>query len=128
MAIKIVEVRELKKGNYIVIDGEPCKIVDYSSSKPGKHGAAKVRIEGVSIFDGRKKPLLTSGSDKAEVPIITRQSHQVLSINGNMAQLMNTESFENIELPIPEGVTLTEGTEVMVMDAMGRKVIMPEKE
>lgn len=122
--VKIVEVRELKKGNYIVIDGEPCKIVDFTSSKPGKHGSAKVRIEGVNIFDGRKRPLLTSGSDKAEVPIILRQSHQVLSINGNMAQLMNTESFENIELPIPEGITLTEGAEVMVMDAMGRKLIV----
>ncbi len=128
MSIKIVEVRELKKGNYIVIDGEPCKIIDYSSSKPGKHGSAKVRIEGSSIFDGRKKAVLTSGSDKTEVPIITRQSHQVLSINGNIAQLMNTETFENIELPIPEGVTLQEGTEIMVMDAMNRKMIMLEKE
>lgn len=128
MAIKIVEVRELKKGNYIVIDGEPCKITDYSSSKPGKHGAAKVRLEGVSIFDNKKKSLLTSGSDKAEVPIITRQPHQVLSINGNMAQLMNTETFENLELPIPEGMDLKEGTEIMVMEAMDRKVLMPEKE
>ena len=128
MAIKIVEVRELKKGNYIVIDGEPCKITDYSSSKPGKHGSAKVRIEGNSIFDGRKKAVLTSGGDKAEVPIITRQPHQVLSINGNIAQLMNTETFENIELPIIEGVAVVEGTEVMVMDALGRKAIMAGKE
>ncbi len=128
MAIKIVEVRELKKGSYIVIDGEPCKITDYTSSKPGKHGSAKVRIEGNSIFDGRKKSVLTSGGDKAEVPIITRQPHQVLSINGNIVQLMNTETFENIELPIPEGVTLTEGTEIQIMEAMDRKAIMVDKD
>lgn len=121
--VKIVEVRELKKGNYINIDGEPSKIVDWSSSKPGKHGAAKVRLEGVSIFDGRKRPMLTSGSDKVEVPIITRASHQVLSVNGNMAQLMNVESYETLELPVPEGVDIKEGTEIMVLDAMGRKKI-----
>jgi len=128
MAIKITEVRELKKGNYIVIDNEPCKITDYSSSKPGKHGSAKVRLEANSIFDGRKHTLLTSGGDKVEVPIIMRQPHQVLSISGNRVQLMNTETYENIELPVPEGVTLTEGTEIMVMEALGRKMIMQEKE
>lgn len=123
MAIKIVEVRELKKGNYIIIDNEPCKIIDYSSSKPGKHGAAKVRIEGTSIFDDRKHALLTNGGEKVEIPIITRQQYQVLSINGNMAQLMNTETYENVELPIPEGITLTEGEQTFVLDAMDRKVI-----
>jgi len=128
MSIKIVEVRELKKGNYILIEGEPCRIVDFTSSKPGKHGSAKVRIEGASIFDGRKRPMLTSGSDKAEVPIITRQPHQVLSVGSNSVQLMNTETFENVELPLPEGMTLTEGTEVMVMEAMGRKMIQQGKE
>lgn len=128
MAIKIVEGRELKKGNYVVIDNEPCKITDYSSSKPGKHGAAKIRLEANSIFDGRKHTLLTSGSDKLEVPIITRQPHQVLSISGNTVQLMNVETYENIELPVPEGMTLTEGTEIMVIEALGRKMIQTGKE
>lgn len=127
MAIKILEVRELKKGSYIVIEGEPCKIIDYTSSKPGKHGAAKVRIVGTSIFGDKKMQLLTNGGEKAEVPIITRKAHQVLSINGNNAQLMNVETFENLELPIPEGVTLTEGQEVQVMEAMDRRVIVAKE-
>jgi translation initiation factor 5A len=123
MAIKIVEVRELKKGNYIVIDSEPCKIGDMASSKPGKHGAAKVRIEAVGLFDNKKHTLLTSGDNKAEVPIISRLAHQVLSISGNTVQLMNMENYETIELPIPEGVELQEGKEVMVMEALDRKIV-----
>lgn len=124
MAIKIVEVRNLKKGNYIVIEGEPCKIIDYSSSKPGKHGAAKVRIIATSIFDGKKMQLLTSGDSKAEVPIISRQAHQVLSVAGGVAQLMNMETYETLELEVPPGASLNEGDEVMVMDAMDKKVIV----
>jgi translation initiation factor 5A len=124
--IKIVEARILKKGNYVVIEGEPCKIVDLSSSKPGKHGAAKIRIIAVSIFDGKKMQLLTSGDRKAEVPIIERKAHQVLSVSGGTAQLMDTESYETIELPIPEGASLEEGSEVQVMEAMGRKVILTD--
>jgi translation initiation factor 5A len=126
MAVKIVDVRGLKKGNYVVIDDEPCKIINMTSSKPGKHGAAKVRMDAASIFDNKKHSLLTSGSDKIEVPIINKQTHQVLSINGNIAQLMNTESYETLELEIPEELTDTvvEGGEVQVMEALDRKQIM----
>ncbi|MEM3109379.1 MAG: translation initiation factor IF-5A, partial [Candidatus Bathyarchaeia archaeon] len=36
---KPVEIGSLKLGQYIMIDDEPCKIVEYEKSKPGKHGA-----------------------------------------------------------------------------------------
>ena len=36
--------------------GNPCRIVEYDTSKPGKHGAAKARIVGEGIFDGQKRP------------------------------------------------------------------------
>jgi len=122
--IKIVEARTLKKGNYVVVEGEPCKIVDLSSSKPGKHGAAKIRIIATSIFDGKKMQLLTSGDRKADIPLIEKRVKQILSIAGGNAQLMDVENYETIEMPIPEGAKLEEGGEVTVMTAMGKSVIM----
>ena len=56
------ELGSLKIGSYILLPvsdqptGDPCKIVEYDTSKPGKHGAAKARIVGVGIFDGQKRP------------------------------------------------------------------------
>lgn len=44
----------LKKGSHVVIKGFPCKIIDYSTSKTGKHGHAKANIVGIDIFSGRK--------------------------------------------------------------------------
>ncbi len=47
----------LKIGSYILLPvgdqptGEPCRISEYDTSKPGKHGAAKARIVGVGVFD-----------------------------------------------------------------------------
>ncbi|MDD1654883.1 MAG: translation initiation factor IF-5A, partial [Methanomicrobiales archaeon] len=41
------EVGKLKEGRYVVIDDEPCKILGIATSKPGKHGAAKSRIDAV---------------------------------------------------------------------------------
>ncbi|RLF40421.1 MAG: translation initiation factor IF-5A, partial [Thermoplasmata archaeon] len=42
---EMAEVRELRVNRYIIIDNEPCKIVSITTSKPGKHGDAKARIE-----------------------------------------------------------------------------------
>ena len=52
---EMAEVRELKVGRYVLIDEEPCKIQSISTSKPGKHGEAKARIEAVGIFDEQKR-------------------------------------------------------------------------
>jgi hypothetical protein len=32
-----------KKGNWVMIDGQMCQVVDSSFSKTGKHGSAKVK-------------------------------------------------------------------------------------
>jgi hypothetical protein len=51
----IQEIRSLKVGRYIVIDNEPCKLVEYITSKPGKHGEAKARMVAIGLFDKQKR-------------------------------------------------------------------------
>ena len=58
------EIGKLKEGRYMVIEDEPCRIVGISISKPGKHGAAKSRIEAVGIFDGVKRSVVQPVSAK----------------------------------------------------------------
>jgi translation initiation factor 5A len=58
MSKTVAEVRTLKINRYIIIDDEPCKIVEYSTSKPGKHGEAKARIVAIGVFDGRKRSIV----------------------------------------------------------------------
>ena len=55
---ELAEVRTLKVGRYMIIDEEPCKIMSISTSKPGKHGEAKARIEAIGIFDGQKRSVV----------------------------------------------------------------------
>ncbi|PKG32656.1 translation initiation factor IF-5A, partial [Methanoregula sp.] len=99
------EIGKIKEGRYIVIDEEPCKVVGIATSKPGKHGAAKARIDAVGIFDGVKRSIVSPVSAKTYVPVVERKSGQVLSIAGNMAQLMDMKDFTNFEIPIPEDKT-----------------------
>ena len=117
--------KELKEGKYVIIEDIPCKIVGIDSSKPGKHGAAKMRVTGIGIFDGQKKTLLVPSDADVEVPIIERQTAQVVSINGNTAQLMDTTTYEVFELTIPAEMVAdaAAGKEADIMSALGKKTI-----
>jgi translation initiation factor 5A len=125
MSTEQAEVRELKEGRYVNIDDEPCKILSISTSKPGKHGEAKARIEAVGIFDGNKKSVVYPVKHNVTVPLIDKRQAQVVSITGNEAQLMDLETYEMFQLPIPEDIkdTLKAGGDVLYLVAMGRKKI-----
>ena len=117
--------KELKEGKYVIIEDIPCRIVNIDSSKPGKHGAAKMRVTGIGVFDSQKKMLLVPSDADVEVPIIERQTAQVVAVNGNTAQLMDTTTYEVFELSIPPEfqADAAAGKEADLMCAMDRKVI-----
>jgi translation initiation factor 5A len=89
-----MDLGSLKVGSYIVIDGEPCRIVSYDHSKPGKHGSAKARVAAIGVFDGSKHSLVSPVSANVEVPIIDKRNGQVISVSGKTLQLMDLETFE----------------------------------
>jgi translation initiation factor 5A len=120
------EVRELKVGRYLNIDGEPCKIISMTTSKPGKHGSAKASIEATSIFTGSKRSVISPVSSKVQVPMIDKRKGQILSIRGDEIQLMDLETFETFSMAINDDheSNLVEGGEVMYLVAMGRQRLM----
>ncbi len=119
------EVRQLREGGYIVIDDEPCEIVSMSVSKPGKHGAAKARIDAVGIFDGQKRSIVQPVTAKVYVPIVERKRAQVVSVIGDTAQLMDLETYETFELQIPEDLKdkIEAGKEVIYLESLGKRKI-----
>lgn len=101
---ELAEARTLREGRYVLIDEEPCTIVNITTSKPGKHGAAKARIEGIGVFDSQKRTAVQPVTAKLYVPVIERRSGQVLSVSGDMAQIMDMGDYSTIEIEIPEGL------------------------
>jgi translation initiation factor 5A len=126
MAWEQAEVRTLKEGRYVNIDDEPCKIMSISTSKPGKHGEAKARIEAVGIFDGNKRSVVYPVKHKVQVPMIDKRQAQIVSLMGAEVQLMDLETYEMFQLPIPDEFkdSLKPGEDIMYIIAMGRKKIM----
>ncbi len=117
------EVGKLKEGRYVVIDDEPSKILGIATSKPGKHGAAKSRIDAVGIFDGVKRSIVQPVSAKIYVPIVERKSGQVISIAGNTVQLMDTKDYTMFEMQVSDEALaqLEPGKEITYIEAMGKR-------
>ncbi len=123
---ELAEVRTLKVNRYVIVDDEPCKIVSISTSKPGKHGEAKARIEAIGVFDGQKRSVVHPVKHKVHVPLIDKRKAQILSLMGDdIVQLMDLDTYETFEMPIPEEYKgkLEPGAELNYLEALGKKKI-----
>jgi translation initiation factor 5A len=47
-----ISVNKLRKGDYVLLEGHPCKVIDIAKSKTEKHGHAKANIAGTDKFTG----------------------------------------------------------------------------
>ncbi len=130
---KPADLGSLKIGSYILLpvsdqpSGEPCRISEYDTSKPGKHGAAKARIVGVGVFDGQKRPHVGPVSMQVHVPLIDKRMGQIISITGDNYQLMDSETFETIDVTLVDDEVkgkLDNGQNVEYWKVMDRIKIM----
>jgi len=128
---KPAEVGSLKVGSYVIIDNEPCRIVDYSKSKPGKHGSAKARVVAMGVFDNVKRSFVKPVDAQAEVPVIEKRTGQVIALLPAAVQVMDLENYEMCEAPIPEDEDLksklASGIEVEYWRILGKTKIMRTK-
>lgn len=122
---KLTAASALKVGNYVIFDNVASTVTDIQISKTGKHGHAKCRITAVGITDGSKRIKVIPGTDKVEVPIVEKESAQVLSIQGDTANVMDSKTYETFDLKIPNNLKekIKEGSTVLYWIIMGEKVI-----
>jgi translation initiation factor 5A len=125
-----MELGALRVGSYIIIDGEPCRVMSYTKSKPGKHGSAKARIVAIGVFDEGKRTLVKPVNAQIEVPIIEKKAGQVIALLPTAVQVMDLETYEILEAPLPEEEIrskLASGIEVEYWRILGRTRIMRTK-
>ncbi|MDV3294048.1 MAG: translation initiation factor IF-5A [Nitrososphaerales archaeon] len=131
---KPADLGSVKEGSYIILDGEPCKVVSRDHFKPGKHGSAKVRLVAISILTGSKKTYVSQAESRVDIPMIDKRSGQITSVMDNSVQVMDLQTFEVFETPKPSPEEMTElggplgpGTEVEYWTMIGKTKIMRVK-
>ena len=73
-----MEAGQIRKGGFIMIKGNPCKVSDVSTSKTGKHGHAKCHFVAIDIFSGKKMEDLVPAGHTTSVPFVKKEEFQCI--------------------------------------------------
>ncbi|MBD3192357.1 MAG: translation initiation factor IF-5A [Candidatus Heimdallarchaeota archaeon] len=114
MSVRPADANSVKKGSYIIIDDEPCEVISLSHSKTGKHGHAKIRMEVVGLFDGKKRSPVMPSSSKVQVPIIDKRNAQIITLQGDEMSVMDKETYETLSIPAPRDPELKNQLEEII--------------
>jgi len=94
----------LRKNGFVMIKNRPCKIVEMSTSKTGKHGHAKVHMVGIDVFTTKKYEDICPSTHNMEVPIIKRTDYTLLDISEDQfLSLMDEAGETRDDLKLPGG-------------------------
>jgi len=96
-----MEAGQIRKGGHLMIKGNPCKVLDVSTSKTGKHGHAKCHFVAQDIFTGKKMEDLVPASHTTNVPFVKKVEYQCISVEDEFLTLLTDsgETREDIKLP-----------------------------
>uniref|UniRef100_UPI0037E97AAA eukaryotic translation initiation factor 5A-1-like n=1 Tax=Semicossyphus pulcher TaxID=241346 RepID=UPI0037E97AAA len=91
----------LRKNGFVMLKGRPCKIVEMSTSKTGKHGHAKVHLVGIDLFTQKKLEDICPSTHNMDVPRVTRKDYMVIGIADGFLALLddNGETREDLKVP-----------------------------
>merc|ERR1719440_2752187 len=93
---------QVRKGGYIMIKGNPCKVSDVSTSKTGKHGHAKCHSVAIDIFTGKKMEDLVPAGHTTSVPFVKKEEFQAIDVDDDDFLTVLTadgETRSDIKLP-----------------------------
>ncbi|KAF8604439.1 eukaryotic translation initiation factor 5A-2, partial [Ceratobasidium sp. AG-I] len=127
----------LRKNGHVVIKGRPCKIIDMSTSKTGKHGHAKVHLVATDIFTGKKLEDISPSTHNMDVPNVTRTEYALVNVDDGFLNLMLPDGSPKDDVKVPEGdlgkqiqADFDDGKELIitVVAAMGEELALSAKE
>jgi translation initiation factor 5A len=83
------DTNRLKNGSLVMIKGNPCKVTDVSTAKPGKHGSAKVILKGKDILTSKVYECTYHAGDMVDAPIVKRTEYTLLNIDDTTLELLD---------------------------------------
>lgn len=127
-----IEVNLIRKGMVILLKENPCKIIEISISKTGKHGHAKAHLVGIDIFTKKKCEDLSPTSHPMQRVLVKNKKYQFCGFDEGFLILMDESGGTREDIRIPEDSEMVELLEnedeekvtlVHIMSAMGKEQV-----
>jgi len=134
-----IQAGALKKGMHCVIKNRPCKIIDYTTSKTGKHGHAKANIVAIDIFTDKKLEEICPTSHNMFAPNVTREEFSFIDIDdegqlclqnndGDMIEHLNINgSPKDVQDLLKKKHAAGDDMQISVLRAMGEEMVVAIK-
>jgi len=125
-----MEVRQLKRGTYIVLNEKPYLIKEIQSVVVSSHSGTRTKLELEGVFDGDKRTTTLSPHENLETVEIIRRLGQVISKSEGGLQVMGMDSYDTFDAEIAKELlkTLAEGDEVTYVDFKGARRVIEKRE
>ena len=103
-----MEAGQIRKGGFIMIKGNPCKVSDVSTSKTGKHGHAKCHFVAIDIFSGKKMEDLVPAGHTTSVPFVKKEEFQCIDCDEDgFVTVMTASGDTRSDLKLPSEMNPT---------------------
>lgn len=89
----------IKRDNYVIISGNPCKVDSVTQAKTGKHGHMKVNILATDLITNKNTYWMGMGDKKIYIFLPIRYNYQVLNVDENDIECLDNDSYiQNIKI------------------------------
>jgi translation initiation factor 5A len=94
---------QIKKGQHAILKDRPCKVLNVTVSKTGKHGHAKAHFLGEDVFTGKKYEDNQPTTHTMYQPILTQTAYPLMDIDEDeFLCLMREDGSQREDLKLPE--------------------------
>jgi len=131
---KPMQASAFRKGTNIIMKDKPCKVVDMSTSKTGKHGHAKVNFTGIDIFTGKKYKEIQGSTHNMLTFDAAKNDYLVMGLEGDELSILDDDGNNStVDLPADEELagkikdsidTPDKEVFVTVMSALGQQQVI----
>jgi translation initiation factor 5A len=107
-----------------MLKGYPCKVTEYSTAKPGKHGSAKATVVGIDIFTNKKYEDTGPTASTAYIPNVVKEELEVADIDeDDFVSVILPDGDLKTDLKLPKDDPETYKELKKVWDERGDKTI-----
>lgn len=126
----MVEVGSLRRGDIVILEGEPFRIDSIQSVVISRHSHTKIKMDLTGMFSGAKKVMSLSPHKTMEKVEIKRKHGQLIAkISEDVGQIMDLMDYTIHEAHVPKDLMerMGEGDELIYIEYGGRVQVLEAK-